>query len=202
MYGTREGNGDVVGRLATDAAASGEDVRVVSGAFERADCGAFFFGASGTPITTYVMSTNTGGGIGSMVNGHGDMGRTPCYTRTDLLLSHEIGVMGSEKVRFELNVLDASTRRPRRDIFNGLNRGTGAGGARQSAAIDLSGTDLTKGYRLQRVDPGDAGRRGASTRLRESRLFQDGRRAALTRRCGSCSDRRQSAVGSRQSAAT
>jgi hypothetical protein len=45
-----------------------------------------------------------------------------------------------------MNVLNLFNQKTARHIYNGLNRGLGAGGARQSAAIDLSGTDLTRGY--------------------------------------------------------
>ena len=55
-------------------------------------------------------------------------------------------MMGTKKLRFELNVINLFNQQTARHIFNGLNRGIGAGGARQSAAIDLSKTDLTKGY--------------------------------------------------------
>ena len=47
----------------------------------------FFYGGSGTPITTYVNTTNQ---TQVFVNGRGDMGRTPVLTRTDLLVSHEL----------------------------------------------------------------------------------------------------------------
>lgn len=54
--------------------------------------GAFFYGASGTPISTYVTSTHAADII---VNGRGDMGRTPMLTRTDLLVAHDWRLMGN-----------------------------------------------------------------------------------------------------------
>jgi hypothetical protein len=132
-------------------------------------------------MTTYVMSTNTSGGVGSMVNGRGDMGRTPALTRTDLLVSHEIGLMGDRKMRFELNVLNVFNQKTTRHIFNGLNRGIGAGGARPSAAIDLSGTDLTKGYdynALILASPEGAG--AYDPRYGKADLFEPGARGYVT----------------------
>ena len=141
-----DSHGNIVyGRLATDRPHQFKVYGSYMAPF-KTQFGAFVSAMSGTPMTTYVMSTNTSGGMGSMVNGRGDMGRTPIYSRTDLLVSHEVSLMGTKKVRFELNVLNVFNQKTARHIYNGLNRGLGAGGARQSAAIDLSKTDLTKGY--------------------------------------------------------
>jgi hypothetical protein len=149
------GHLDNIGRLATDR----PNVVKLYGAYRApfgTQFGAFLYAGSGTPLTTYVMSTNTSGGIGSMVEGRGNWvnadgsvtqdKRTPAYSRTDLLVSHELKMQGDRRLRFELNVLNAFNQKTVRHIFNGLNRGSGAGGVRTSAAIDLSGTDLTKGY--------------------------------------------------------
>lgn len=78
------------------------------------------------------------------VNGRGDMGRTPALTRTDLLVSHELGVMGGKRVRFELNVINLFNQKTATHIFNSLNKGAGL--ARADSAIDLSHTDLARGY--------------------------------------------------------
>ena len=51
------------------------------------------------------------------------MGRTPVLTRTDLLLSHELRMTGSKRLRFELNVLNLFNQKTTRHIFNYLNRG-------------------------------------------------------------------------------
>ncbi len=78
------------------------------------------------------------------MNGRGDMGRTPALTRTDLLVSHELGVMGGKRVRFELNVINLFNQKTATHIFNSLNKGAGL--ARADSAIDLSHTDLARGY--------------------------------------------------------
>src|SRR4030095_489893 len=94
------GNLDVLGRLATDR----PHVVKLYGAYTLpmgTNVGAFFYGASGTPISTYVTSTN---GADLFVNGRGDMGRTPALTRTDLLVAHSLRVGGTKDLRLELNV--------------------------------------------------------------------------------------------------
>jgi hypothetical protein len=174
------GHNDVLGRLATDR----PHVVKAYGAYQSrfgTEFGAFFYGGSGTPVTTYVMSTNTTGGVGSMVEGRGDMGRTPVLTRTDLLLSHQLSLAGSRKMRFELNVLNVFNQKTARHIWNGLNRGTGAGLPRQSAAIDLSGTDLTKGYDYNALILKTSEGAGAyDPRYKNADLFDPGTRAYLT----------------------
>src|SRR5205823_4119183 len=95
----------------------------------------------GTPLTTYVNTLNQ---IPVMVNGRGDMGRTPVLSRTDLLVSHEFGLSKDQKLRLELNVINLFNQKTATHIFNSLNKG--AGQARADSAIDLSNVDLAKGY--------------------------------------------------------
>ena len=135
------GNLDVLGRLATD-----RPHRVkLYGAYDfpfGTQIGAFFYGASGTPLSTYVTSTN---GADLFVEGRGDMGRTDVLTRTDLLLSHELGLAGTKRLRFELNVLNVFNQKTSRHKYVWLNKG-GVVPDRNSSYIDLSHTDLTRGY--------------------------------------------------------
>ena len=131
---------DVVGRLATDRPHAVK----LYGAYDfkfGTQIGAFFYAASGTPMTTYVWTTNQ---IPVMVNGRGDMGRTPFLNRTDLLLTHELAMAGTKRLRFEMNVLNVFNQKTSRHIFNAINKGSGA--PRQTSAIDLSHTDLARGY--------------------------------------------------------
>jgi hypothetical protein len=135
------GNLDVLGRLATDRPHSVK----LYGAYDfpfGTQIGAFFYGASGTPLSTYVTSTN---GADLFVEGRGDMGRTDVLTRTDLLLSHELPVGGTKRLRFELNVLNVFNQKTSRHRFVWLNKG-GVVPDRNSSYIDLSHTDLTRGY--------------------------------------------------------
>ena len=134
------GNLDVRGRLATDR----PHVIKAYGAWQApfgTQIGAFFYGGSGTPISTYVSTTNQ---IPVFVNGRGDMGRTPFLTRTDLLVAHQLGMGGSKALRFELNLLNVFNQKTATHIFNYLNKG--AGQPRGDAAIDLSKTNLFNGY--------------------------------------------------------
>jgi hypothetical protein len=134
------GNLDVVGRLATDRPHAVK----LYGAYDfrfGTQLGAFFYAASGTPTTTYVNTTNQ---IPVMVEGRGDMGRTPFLNRTDLLLTHELALAGTKRLRLEMNVLNVFNQKTGRHIFNSLNKGAGA--ARQASAIDLHSVDLAAGY--------------------------------------------------------
>ncbi|MGH9310369.1 MAG: TonB-dependent receptor, partial [Vicinamibacterales bacterium] len=89
------GNVGLLGRLATDR----PHVVKLYGAYDLpfgTQVGAFFYGGSGTPVSTYVTSTNS---ADLFVEGRGNYyengrviegKRTPNLYRTDLLLSHEI----------------------------------------------------------------------------------------------------------------
>lgn len=140
VFWDASGTLDVVGRLPTDR----PHVVKLYGSYLLpfgTQVGAFFYGGSGTPLTTYVVSTNQ---TQLFVNGRGDMGRTPILTRTDLLVSHEIALAGTRRLRFEFNALNVFNQKATRHVFNFLNRGAGA--PRPSSAIDLSETDLRDGY--------------------------------------------------------
>ena len=163
------GHLDVVGRLATDR----PHVLKLYGAYDLpfgTQVGAFVYAGSGTPITTYVNTVNQ---IPVMVNGRGDMGRTPVYTRTDLLLSHAISVANTKKLRFEMNVQNLFNQKTARHLFNSLNKG--AGSPRQSSAIDLSHTDLAKGYDYNALINATPDRADArDVRYGMADLFEDG----------------------------
>jgi hypothetical protein len=135
------GNLNVLGRLATDRPV----VAKFYGAYnfpKGSQIGIFQYVGSGTPISTYVNTLNQ---IPVFVNGRGDMGRTPVLSHTDLLVAHEFGLANhGQKVRLELNVVNLFNQKTATHIFNYLNKG--AGQARADSAIDLSNTDLAKGY--------------------------------------------------------
>jgi outer membrane receptor protein involved in Fe transport len=141
IFWDSRGNLDVIGRLPTDR----PHVVKLYGSYMMpfgTQVGAFFYAGSGTPLTTYVVSSNQ---TNLFVNGRGDMGRTPVLSRTDLLLSQEFNVGGDNKrLRFELNVLNLFNQKSTRHEFNTLNRGAGA--PRASSSIDLSDVDLSQGY--------------------------------------------------------
>jgi hypothetical protein len=156
------GNWDVQGRLATDR----PHVFKLYGnkEFKWTDSnttgvGLFFYLGSGTPLSTQVYTTNQ---IPIMVNGRGDMGRTPVLNHTDLLLSHNIRVSEGKELRFEFNALNVFNQQMGRNRFQWLNRGQG--GAQGGSAIDLHNTDLYQGYdyiSLINQTPDQRGTRGA-----------------------------------------
>ena len=133
----------VYGRLATDRPHAVK----LYGAYTTkwgTQLGALFYGASGTPVTTYLETKNTSGGEGPMINGRGDLGRTPVLTRTDLLINHEIPFGGSRRLRFELNVTNLFNQKTATYIFNSINRGAGVN--RPSSAADMANVNLVNGY--------------------------------------------------------
>ena len=128
------GNVGVFGRLPTDR----PHVVKLYGAYTLpfgTQLGAFFYGGSGTPISTVVNSLDL---EPLLVNGRGDMGRTPTLTRTDLLVSDELSLAGRRKLRFELNVLNVFNQKTATHIFNFLNKGAPGGSSTIPAdAIDV-----------------------------------------------------------------
>ncbi len=135
------GNLDILGRLATDR----PHVAKVYGAYAfpfGTQVGLLFYAASGTPISTYVNTTNQ---AEVFVNGRGDMGRTPNVSQTDLLLSQRVPVRGGKTLRLEFNVLNLFNQKTAVHLFNYLNRGGGAV-PRASSAMNLSQVDLARGY--------------------------------------------------------
>jgi len=134
------GNLDTRGRLATDRPV----VAKFYGSYQfkfGTQVGANVYVGSGTPMSTVVNTVNT---IPALVEGRGDMGRTPVLSHTDLLVSHEVNIMRGQRLRFELNVLNVFNQKTPTHIFNSLNKGAGL--ARADSAINLSHTDLYQGY--------------------------------------------------------
>jgi hypothetical protein len=130
------GNLDVRGLLPTDRPHQVKAYGAYSFPFGT-QLGANFLVMSGTPLSTYVDTLN---GIEVFVDGRGDMGRTPVLSQTDVLVAHELKMMGRNRLRLELNVLNVFNQKTARHTWNYLNR------QRASAEIDLSGVDLAKGY--------------------------------------------------------
>ena len=164
-----KGNLDVRGRLATDRPV----VAKFYGSYRLpfgTQIGGFVYAGSGTPMSTVVNTTNT---IPVLVNGRGDMGRTPMLSRTDLLVSHELGSMGGRRIRFELNVINLFNQKTATHIFNSLNKGAGL--ARADSAIDLSGVDLAKGYDYNAlILASPSGRNAFDPRYGKADLWQAG----------------------------
>jgi hypothetical protein len=186
LFWDSHGNLGLNGRLATDR----PHVVKLYGAYDfkfGTQVGAFFYGGSGTPVYTYVTSTNSAdlfveGRNGFYENGGVTDGkRTPNLYRTDLLLSHELGLAGQKRLRFELNVLNVFNQQTARHIFNYLNKGAIIPD-RQSSFIDLHGTDLSQGYDyLSLINSTTDGAANAyDPRYGMADLFEPGRRAYAT----------------------
>jgi hypothetical protein len=186
------GNLDVIGRLPTDRP---HQVKLY-GSYDfpfGTQVGAFFYGASGTPISTYVTSVNS---ADLFVEGRGnfydrDTGqvihdfRTPKLFRTDLLLSHEVRLGGAtstsgKRVRFELNVINVFNQKTATHIFNWLNKG-GIVPDRSSSFIDLTNSDLSKGYDYNALILQTSDKQNAyDARYGMADLFQEGARGYFT----------------------
>ena len=170
------GNLDVLGRLATDRPHAVK----LYGSYDfktGTQVGAFFYGASGTPMSTLVTSTHS---ADLLVFGRGDMGRTPVLTRTDLLLSQEFPLAGTKRLRFEFNVTNLFNQKTARHIYNYMNKG-GIIPDRGSSYIDLSHTDLSQGYNVDaliRATPDGA--RAFDPRYGQADLFDTGTQAYFT----------------------
>jgi hypothetical protein len=137
-----QGNLGLLGRLPTDR----PHVLKLYGSYEKnwgtthaTNIGGFFRASSGTPATTQVISVNH---IPVYVNGRGDLGRTPFFTNTDLMVSHDIKFGEVKRLRFEFNMLNLFNQKIAQFIFDRVNRE----GREESAGINLSDTDLAQGF--------------------------------------------------------
>jgi carboxypeptidase family protein/TonB-dependent receptor-like protein len=168
------GHLDVVGRLATDRPVVAKFYGSYLMPFGT-QVGAFVYAGSGTPMTTQVNTTNQ---IPVFVEGRGDMGRTPFLSRTDLLVSHEIS-MQSRKLRFELNLINLFNQKTATHLFNSLNKGAGL--ARGDSAIDLSHTDLAKGYDYRAlINASPSGAKAYDPRYGQPDLWQTGMQGQMS----------------------
>ncbi len=131
---------DVLGRLATDRPVVAKFYGAYN-IFQNTQIGAFVYMGSGTPRSTYVNSVNQ---TELFVEGRGNLGRTPVYSKTDLQVSQEMTMAGNKRLRFELTLLNLFNQKTARHVFNYLNRG--AGTPRPSSAINLANVDLFNGY--------------------------------------------------------
>ena len=163
------GNLDVRGRLATDRPVVAKFYGSYMVPFGT-QVGGFVYAGSGTPMSTVVNTTNT---IPVLVEGRGDMGRTPFLSRTDLLVSHDLRLSGAQRVRFEFNVINLFNQKTATHIFNSLNKGAGL--ARADSAIDLSGVDLAKGYDYRAmIAASPSGQNAFDPRYGKADLWQPG----------------------------
>jgi len=103
------------------------------------EVGAFFRAMSGTPVTTQVNTTNS---IPMYVEGRGDLGRTPTFNQTDLLVAHEVKLGEVKKLRFEFNMMNLFNQKTNMFTFPWYNYDE----VYDQVGMDLSGVDLSKGF--------------------------------------------------------
>jgi hypothetical protein len=145
------GHSGVYGRLPTDRP---HVVKLYGGYTFRfgTQLGLFFYGASGTPVSTYVIEQPFGynvlvNGRGDVDTRNGDVWRTPVLTRTDLLVAHDLPIGGRQRLRFELNVTNLFNQQTAMHIFNWLNKGApGESSFSTADAAVMSNINLTQPY--------------------------------------------------------
>jgi len=102
-----------------------------------------FFVESGTPLSTTVEDTIWDVMI---VNGRGDLGRTPVLSQTNFMVSHEFKIKESKRLRFEFNVLNLFNQQTVRYVDNLVNRDRDP-----SAGMDLTNVNLLNGFDWQQL---------------------------------------------------
>ena len=77
------------------------------------------------------------------VNGRGDLGRTPTFTQTDMVIAQEFKLKFKEsaRLRFEFNAQNLFNQKTSRYTYNFLNRYRV-----RSSEINMTPIDLRKGY--------------------------------------------------------
>jgi hypothetical protein len=102
------------------------------------EIGGFFLAQSGTPISTWVQDIYQ---IPIFVNGRGDLGRTPVWNRTDLVIAHEFKITESQRFRIEFNAENLFNQKTSAFTYNFLNRFRTRG-----SLINLTNVNLYEGY--------------------------------------------------------
>ncbi|HSS95476.1 MAG TPA: hypothetical protein VLK33_00520, partial [Terriglobales bacterium] len=108
------------------------------------EIGTFFRASSGTPVTTQAESANQ---IPIYVNGRGDMGRTPMFNQTDLMVAHEFKVGEAKRLRLEMNVINLFNQKTGVFVFDRYLREEHS----EIGGMDLSGVDLSQGFDYKAV---------------------------------------------------
>jgi hypothetical protein len=91
-------------------------------------------------------------------------------------VSHDLGIGGDKKVRLELNVLNVFNQKTARHVFDSVNRPR-----RRSSEINLSHTDLSKGYDYEALlDATPDGANARDPRYQMQDLFNPGLSARIS----------------------
>jgi hypothetical protein len=103
------------------------------------EIGGFYRIMSGTPVTTLVTTVND---IPMNVEGRGNLGRTPLFSQTDLVVAQEFKLGETKKLRFEFNTTNLFNQKTNMYTFPYYN----IENLYSSTGINLSSTDLSKGF--------------------------------------------------------
>ncbi len=103
------------------------------------EIGVYLRAMSGTPVTTQVVTVSP---IPVYVEGRGDLGRTPVFSQTDLLVAHEIKVGENQRVRFEFNFANLFNQKTSQFVFDRYNREERS----DTSGIYLYDKDLSQGF--------------------------------------------------------
>ncbi len=106
--------------------------------FGTSEIGWSYFIQSGTPQSTQVSSTQN---APVLVNGRGDLGRSPVISQTDLVLSHTFHITERQRLRFEFNAQNLFNQKTAQILYTFLNRYR-----TNSSALNYTTFDFTKPY--------------------------------------------------------
>ena len=83
------------------------------------EIGGFFLGENGAPQSTQVSSTQN---APILVNGRGDLGRSPAIFQTDLVISHTVKIGEKKSIRFEFNAQNIFNQKTAQLLYTYYNR--------------------------------------------------------------------------------
>jgi hypothetical protein len=163
------GNLNLLGRLPTDR----PHVFKLYGAYTLrfgTEVGLYFNASSGTPITSYAYTTDQ---IPMMVNGRGDLGRTPFFTQTDLNVGHVFTVAGEKKLKLEFNMINLFNQKTARHVYNCLNYDCING--QVPSGMNMSGINLFQGFNYNAlIGASSNGQAAFDPRYQKEDLFNPG----------------------------
>ena len=106
--------------------------------FGSTEIGWNYFIQSGTPQSTQVSSTQN---APVLVNGRGDLGRSPVISQTDMVVSHTFFITERQRIRLEFNAQNLFNQKTAQILYTFLNR------YRTNASeINYTTFDFTKTY--------------------------------------------------------
>ncbi|MEO8050316.1 MAG: TonB-dependent receptor [Acidobacteriota bacterium] len=89
------------------------------GHWGTSEIGGFWLGESGAPQSTLVSSTQNAPVI---VNGRGDLGRSPAIFQTDLMIAHTVKIGETKAIRFEFNAQNVFNQKTAQILYTYYNR--------------------------------------------------------------------------------